>query len=714
MSLQLSSFAPATRALRSFRLNVRHTLRIVVSVSLATMMFVSSLVLTVSARPQSLAKSAVEEVDSFIIETGPDGRSVCRAATPAEIQSTRPRPDDIGIPVKQLLLKDSPNQLRSDGGSNASTGLTINFVALSQLQADPNRDTVIAAFERAASVWTSRIKSPVTISINIDYGFNRPGGGTFPQNVLGSTSSRRTLIDYPGARTNLLAGSSGPAETTIYNSLPTGFVPTDVANGGVVAVSRSVAFALGIPVPTPSDTLVATISFNKGFPFDFTPDNGINGNQTDFDAVAVHEIGHALGFTSGAGEGPTGIVSLWDLYRFRPGTTTGSFSTAQRVMSIGGEQVYFTGETFTVEGLPTAELRLSTGGPDPHDGDGDENQSSHWKDDSLNNARFIGIMDPAIGPGTREQANANDFAALEMIGWNFINSVPPPPPPPPPAAPPNDNFGSSQVISGCSGSVGGTNIGATREAGETQNHSPDGGGGNKSIWYRWQAPSNGTATISTTGSRFDTVLGVYTGNTVSTISPVTQTDGSVGKDDDDNGGADKTSTVTFTASAGTTYRIAVDGFDNTSGGDFGPVTLNWSATTCSVAPPIKLLLDQAGPAVDQAIAVDSILTIRDPFPVINIRNLINPPADRNTRVVIYVEDLQLQAGAPASALTINLIDGGNQTFNVAAQDYHQNTTNPLTQITFRLPDTLATGTCKIKVVTQSQASNTATFRVSAN
>jgi hypothetical protein len=58
---------------------------------------------------------------------------------------------------------------------------------------------------------------------------------------------------------------------------------------------------------------------------------------------------------------------------------------------------------------------------------------------------------------------------------------------------------------------------------------------------------------------------------------------SVGSNDDIGGDPhDVSSTVTFTANAGTIYRIAVDGFNNGgSGGDMGPIKLNWTQSNCS-------------------------------------------------------------------------------------------------------------------------------------
>jgi hypothetical protein len=305
----------------------------------------------------------------------------------------------------------------------------------------------------------------------------------------------------------------------------------------------------------------ARIGFNSAFTFDFDPSDGISTGQTDFEAVATHEIGHALGFTSRSGSGST--PAIWDLYRFRSGTTDASFTSAPRIMTIGGPTI--NSQYYFVPGQ--SELGLSDGGPNgSSDNNADGNQSSHWRQASRNGVLgYIGIMDPRIPSGTRRLITQADIKALDIFGYNSTNAAPPPPPA-------NDNFSAAQSVTGCAGTTTGTNLGATSETNEP-NHSPDAGGGSRSIWYSWQAPASGSAQVTTAGSTFDTVLGVYTGNAVNSLSVV-------GKADDVSQ-SDKTSVVSFTATAGTIYRIAVDGYNNNgSGGDIGSVTLNWALSGC--------------------------------------------------------------------------------------------------------------------------------------
>ena len=86
----------------------------------------------------------------------------------------------------------------------------------------------------------------------------------------------------------------------------------------------------------------------------------------------------------------------------------------------------------------------------------------------------------------------------------------------PPITTNNDNFANRTVISGTSATLSGSNSGATKEAGEP-NHAGNAGG--KSVWWTWTAPSDGTVTIDTAGSSFDTLLAVYTGTSVSGPDP---------------------------------------------------------------------------------------------------------------------------------------------------------------------------------------------------
>jgi hypothetical protein len=146
--------------------------------------------------------------------------------------------------------------------------------------------------------------------------------------------------------------------------------------------------------------------------------------------------------------------------------------------------------------------------------------------------------------------------------------------------PANDNFANAQDISGDSGNITGSNVGATKEPCEPNHHNIPGGA---SVWYRWTAPIGGNATFDTFGSNFDTVLAVYTGDNLCSLTYIASSD------DDPLGGLQ--SRVSFNAVAGTTYHIAVDGFGGFSSsgverafGDkistaavaMGDIVLNWS------------------------------------------------------------------------------------------------------------------------------------------
>ena len=115
--------------------------------------------------------------------------------------------------------------------------------------------------------------------------------------------------------------------------------------------------------------------------------------------------------------------------------------------------------------------------------------------------------------------------------------------------PANDSFSSAAAVTGTSFSVTGSNAGATIEVGEPRHAGQTGG---RSAWWTWIAPSSGTLTVTTQGSTFDTLLGVYTGSALQSLTRI----GS----NDDEASSVRTSRVTITVVGGTAYRIAVDGY----------------------------------------------------------------------------------------------------------------------------------------------------------
>lgn len=197
-------------------------------------------------------------------------------------------------------------------------------------------------------------------------------------------------------------------------------------------------------------------------------------------------------------------------------------------------------------------------------------EDSYWKQQSGGPARnrwgdySATCVDPANDGdfwtvqeySTPHVGSLTNFSGRWAVWWGNVTVT----------VPANDNFASATVITGSQGTTNGTNIRATKESGEP-NHAGNSGGA--SVWYNWTAPTNGSVTIDTIGSTFDTLLAVYTGSAVGSLTSIGSDHGSAG-----NGA----SRVTFTATSGTTYRIAVEGFN----GAVGNVVLNWLQPTAPI------------------------------------------------------------------------------------------------------------------------------------
>lgn len=134
-------------------------------------------------------------------------------------------------------------------------------------------------------------------------------------------------------------------------------------------------------------------------------------------------------------------------------------------------------------------------------------------------------------------------------------------------APANDNFASATVLTGSSGQRSATNTLATKEVGEPD-HSGNAGGA--SVWFVWTPATTGIASIATCNAEFDSLLAVYTGSSLAALSGVARSDDACGADGRTG------SQLSFPATAGVAYRIAVDGynFDSVVSSGFASLTYN--------------------------------------------------------------------------------------------------------------------------------------------
>lgn len=311
-------------------------------------------------------------------------------------------------------------------------------------------------FKIAAAYWSSMLTNNATINLGVSFASLGTG-------IIGSTGSTRADYSVANweARVNATKSSSaidqnivlptlnkdGGASfitngTTLINGLPTDDLSKLAYDNGATTSSKTLYLNTanlkaigGTALGVNSTSIDGNVTFSSNFGFDFDPTDGISANTFDFIGVAIHEIGHALGFVSGVdlldvyglGKGPVGfagtlgyslndtsIYSALDMFRYSKDPTNLLLGVDKTLdLSVGGEKY------FSVDGGATALFgnTFSTG---RYNGDGQ--QASHWKD-TAGCAIGNGIMDPTFCFGQTGYITGLDLAAYDAIGYNLSTNA---------------------------------------------------------------------------------------------------------------------------------------------------------------------------------------------------------------------------------------------------------------------------------------------------
>lgn len=288
--------------------------------------------------------------------------------------------------------------------------LTINISPDANLA---NNQAALASFQRAAAQWERWLADPITVTINA--GLADLGNSS----IIGQAGSVMLSSTYNSLAGQVYNDSLNEADDAIVSYLPNASafsvnLPTNFTFSGKLMATKANLKALGYTGLDASFGVAdASITFNTQFNFDYDNRDGING--MDFESVAVHEIGHALGFVSigdtldyyAANNITSGVVDVGvlDLFRFNASntpTTANEFTTKAREVR-PGQAAIFT-DVYSSYAMATGAYT------------GDGRQASHWKDD-LSTGNWIGIMDPTISYNQILGLTGADLRAMDLIGY---------------------------------------------------------------------------------------------------------------------------------------------------------------------------------------------------------------------------------------------------------------------------------------------------------
>jgi hypothetical protein len=285
----------------------------------------------------------------------------------------------------------------------------------------------VAGLERAARNWEANLADPVLVQVQI---VSEPLDASY--DAFAFSNAALEPASYAEIRAALVADVTSEDDEVAVAHLPPGphltfrtHTPQGAATISTgtepiheaLAPPRALSKALDLPISDPSESADGKITWNEFTfdpnyfaPYDYDPTDGVVG--IDFVGIAMHELGHVLGFYSGVEDvdlttlpdGPLAPLDInryavlrpLDLYRY-------SAASLPHVDIAPGGAPYF-----SIDGGDTRLASFHTG-----ESNGDGLGAEHW----------IGPVGVMSGTGSSfdevDPITALDLRAFDVIGWDL-------------------------------------------------------------------------------------------------------------------------------------------------------------------------------------------------------------------------------------------------------------------------------------------------------
>ncbi|MEO0925087.1 MAG: NF038122 family metalloprotease [Cyanobacteria bacterium J06643_13] len=288
----------------------------------------------------------------------------------------------------------------------------------------------IIGFEMAGQVWSSYLDDDITVRIYVE------STDQLPEDVVGAAlPAKKKKADLNNLRKKLVDDATSSDDAAALLNLPS--LDNEfsiVVDGRELEKTKDVRFtnanakALDLLNDEPDKLdgyiLVNDLTGQSTAGWNYDASRITSNGGVDFLSVAMHEIGHVLGFVSGIDDDgwlevltkaereekelkddAFKFASPLDLFRY----SDNDLAAGKIDLSTGGNPY------FSIDGGETNLASFSSGEYTDRGGDG--YQASHWQ-----NGSGLGIMNPILRAGEIKDISSLDLKAMDVIGWDINDS----------------------------------------------------------------------------------------------------------------------------------------------------------------------------------------------------------------------------------------------------------------------------------------------------